>query len=67
MSELLTPPLSRPLRDLILDTDISAVDGVFGYAGTAKDDNDKIVDVFIPIDFEQALEFMGLWKKPYVN
>ena len=69
MSEPLLPPSSPlpPLHDLILDTDISAVVGIFGYAGTAKDDDDKIVDVFVPIDFMQALEFMGLWKKPYVN
>jgi hypothetical protein len=69
MSEPLLPSLSHPpqLHDLILDTDISAVDGIFGYAGTAKDDDDKIVDVFVPIDIEQAMEYMGLWKKPYVN
>ena len=69
MSEPLLPLLSRPpqLRDIILDTDISEMDGQFGYVGTGKDDNDRIVDVFVPIDFMQALEFMGLWKKPYVN
>ena len=69
MSEPLLPSLSHPpqLRDIILDTDLSEMDGVFGYVGTAKDDNDRIVDVFVPIDFMKAMEYMGYWKKPYVN
>ena len=69
MSEPLLPPSSPlpPLHDYIMDTDLSEVDGIFGYAGTAKNDDDKIVDVFVPINFEQALEMMGFWKKPRVN